>query len=449
MPDHRAPVGAHRPAQRVPGAPTGMRQWDLWRLPGPLRCYVIVVPTAATAAIGLAAVTTQWRDRDLLLFMAIVAAGSIVTWAIRDVQVPHGTLSRDMFAVWFLAAAVLLPPVYALLTPIPLTVARHWVMKSGVIHRRVFSAAACGLAYAGTSVAFHALPAGLVGDAPGGGVHILTWTAALAVCGATGLTVNNAFVLGALRLTEHVARLRELVWNREAIFTDLVQLSYGFAIAVPVALNPFLLPATVPIVLVQRRFMMHAQLLAQARIDAKTGLLNATTWQREAAVELTRAVRTHTPLALAMVDVDHFKLVNDTFGHLAGDLVLRELAGTLKSCLRAYDVIGRFGGEEFTILLPQTDPGEAERIAGRLCDRVASHVIVIDDDSREGFPLRITVSIGVAAISGSHRDLGDLMAAADHALYQAKKAGRNRVHALTDGSAKPRRVRCSDAGLDG
>ena len=117
----------------------------------------------------------------------------------------------------------------------------------------------------------------------------------------------------------------------------------------------------VPTVLLARRFMMHAQLVAQSRVDTKTGLLNASTWEREAATEIARAIRTKSPLALALVDIDHFKLVNDTYGHLAGDKALRAVTDALRNQLRAYDLAGRFGGEEFAILLLTRD----ERWKGR------------------------------------------------------------------------------------
>ncbi len=373
----------------------------------------------------------------MMLFAALIACGAIATEASRRIRAPRGAVVRDMQSIWFIAAAILLPPVYVLLAPIPLTAVTVWRVRGAVAYRRVFSAAANGVAYAATCVAFHALPAAVAGSAPGGGAHALTWTAALLVCGALGLAVNNALIIGAIRLSEPGARLRELALNREALFTDLVQLSYAFAITLPVAINPFLLPATVPIVLVQRRFMMHAQLLAQTRLDAKTGLLNAATWQREAAVELARAVRTRTPLAVAMIDLDHFKNVNDSFGHLAGDRVLRELAQTLQASLREYDIVGRFGGEEFTLLLPHTDPAEAAQIAERIRAQVDQRTTMIDDGSREGFRLRVTVSIGVATLNGSHRDLDDLIAAADSALYRAKNSGRNTVRVIADATDAP------------
>ena len=115
-----------------------------------------------------------------------------------------------------------------------------------------------------------------------------------------------------------------------------------------------------------RRSLMHQQLAAAARTDPKTGLLNATGWQREADAEVARALRTGTPLALLLVDVDHFKRVNDNHGHLIGDEVLRALTAELRRQVRESDVVGRFGGEEFTVLLPGTDDAGAYGIAERL-----------------------------------------------------------------------------------
>ena len=163
---------------------------------------------------------------------------------------------------------------------------------------------------------------------------------------------------------------------------DFAEFDLGVLITVVVAVNVALAVFAVPTVLLVRRFMMHAQLLAQSRIDTKTGLLNASTWEREAAVEITRAVRTGTPLALALVDIDHFKVVNDTYGHLVGDKALRAVTDALRSQLRAYDLAGRFGGEEFVVLLPQAREMDAINVAERLRAHIAAMSIPVGDDDR-------------------------------------------------------------------
>src|SRR5437660_10501987 len=94
--------------------------------------------------------------------------------------------------------------------------------------------------------------------------------------------------------------------------------------------------------------------MKDARTDSKTGLLNAATWERGATAEVIRAVRTRTQLAIALLDIDRFKVINDTYGHLTGDEVRKEIAHTLKTMLREYDLAGRLGGEEFTLLPQQT-----------------------------------------------------------------------------------------------
>jgi diguanylate cyclase (GGDEF)-like protein len=199
--------------------------------------------------------------------------------------------------------------------------------------------------------------------------------------------------------------------------------------------DPVLLVFAAPTVLLQRRFMMHAQLVSKARIDPKTGLLNAATWQREATIQVTRAIRTHTPLSVAIADLDHFKAVNDNYGHLAGDAVLAGIASAMSALLRDYDLLGRFGGEEFVFVLPQTGATEAERIAERLREKLSQIIIPINAGTVAESPLQVTVSIGVATLDGSRRDLDEMLAAADSALYEAKKTGRNRVCVLADSSA--------------
>jgi len=170
-----------------------------------------------------------------------------------------------------------------------------------------------------------------------------------------------------------------------------------------------------------RRQRRIAHLLEkQAHTDPLTGLANRRHFMEVAEAELARSRRYDTPLSMLMIDIDHFKEVNDAYGHRAGDRVLQQLARTCQEILREVDVAGRVGGEEFAILLPETEVEGAFEVAERLRTAVAAAEV----PREEGLPIRITVSVGVAAIDGS-TNLDTLMSQADDALYDAKHCGRN------------------------
>jgi diguanylate cyclase (GGDEF)-like protein len=161
---------------------------------------------------------------------------------------------------------------------------------------------------------------------------------------------------------------------------------------------------------------------AAASTDALTGLLNHGAMQVRVREEIARAARDGQPLCCVLIDLDDFKRVNDEHGHACGDTVLREFAGLMNDVVREGDTAGRWGGEEFALLLPDTALDGAKRVAERLRQALEERVIL----SPEGEPLHVTVSLGVAA----YPDLGgraELVAAADEALYRAKRAGKNQV----------------------
>ncbi len=413
---------------RFAGNPLGsVRSWQVWDLRGPLRCYVLAVPVVYAGVFAYAATTTTWQLRHLLVFAALLACGMAVTEANRSVPEPQGTLARDLQSVWYLAIAITLPPWYALAAPVPLAVHKLWRTRRMLIYRRIFSHAAIGLAYGLASVTFHSLPASVLGTSPGTGRHALYWVLAVAACGMIATIVNYGFILVAIRLSDPDARIRDLVGSRESLTADVLELSLAVALALVVAINPVLMALALPTVVLCRRYLMQAQLLAQARIDAKTGLLNAGTWQREAAAEFYRARRSDAPLALVMVDIDHFNSVNETAGLAAGDQVLQGIARTVTQNLQGSGLVGRFGGEQFAILLPQTGETEARRMAERLRDHIAGEPIAIEDGTHAGFVFRLTVSIGIAILDRSRRALAELIGAADKALSEAKTTGRNKV----------------------
>jgi diguanylate cyclase (GGDEF)-like protein len=233
-----------------------------------------------------------------------------------------------------------------------------------------------------------------------------------------------------------------VLWDRETLLLDLTESCVGILVAITCALSFALLLVAMPPVIMLQRSLMHQQLAAAARTDPKTGLLNATAWQREADGEVARALRSGMPLALLLIDVDHFKRVNDSHGHLIGDEVLRALAAELRQQVRESDVVGRFGGEEFTVLLPRTDTAGACGIAERLRGSTAT-LSISAADAR----ISVTVSIGVSVLGQHGSDLFELLAAADLALYRAKDAGRNQVMLYSPG-APGRESANSEASLE-
>ena len=408
-----------------------VRDWAWWQLPPVLRAYVGAIPLAALVFIGLAASRTVWTATDLMKFLLLLGCGMVSVAATPRVAYLKSGMARDFLTAWVLPVAILLPPIYAMLAPIPLQVLTQWRVHRGVVYRRVFTAAAISLAYGTASLLFRAFPASFAGPAIGAGTHALTWTLAVAVCEIVGGRGHHFLIVGAIKLTDPSVRLAELELNREALQADFAEFDLSVLITVVIAVNPVLAVAAVPTVLLARRFIMHEQLLAAARIDTKTGLLNASTWEREAEIEIARAVRMHIPLAVALMDIDHFKAVNDTYGHLIGDKALRAVTDALRSQLRGYDLAGRFGGEEFVVLLPQAREQDALSVAERLRAHIAGLSIPVDDRDESAGCVTLTISVGVASLDGESRELTDLLAAADAALYHAKETGRNKTHVIS------------------
>jgi diguanylate cyclase (GGDEF)-like protein len=411
------------------------RGWIWWQIPGILRLYVALVPLAAFAVMGFAASQTTWRLADVLKFTLLLACGLISVAATPRMAYLQSGSVKDFITAWVLPVAVLLPPVYAVMLPIPLFALTQWRAPTGFLHRRVFSAAAIGLSYGAGALVFRAFPVSFAGGAIGVGRHALTWAVAVMLCEIVGGSGHRFLILMGIKLSDPSVRLIRAEMNREALLGAFAEFDLGVLITLVVAVNPLLAAFAVPTVLLARRFMMHGPLVEQTRIDTKTGLLNAMTWEREAAVEVERAVRTGIPLAVALVDIDHFKRVNDTYGHLVGDRVLRAVVDGLRSQLRGYDLAGRFGGEEFILLLPQAREADARAVAERLREYVAGLEIPIDDEPDCCIFVRLTISVGVAALDGEQRELTDLMAAADAAMYYAKETGRNRTHVITSRAA--------------
>ena len=404
--------------------------WPLLALPPPVIVYVVSVIACDLGLTGWGLAVTPVRGADLSVFAVLLACGAVCIEATRRLGQPTG-VSRDLLSAWWLPIALLLPPVYALVAPLALGVLLDLRVRRAPLYRRIFSSAALGIAGASASIAFRQLgPVVAASGAvpwlayPGPHAWSIRPVAVLAAFGCAALfsLLNTCLVAVAAHTAEPQARWAEVLWDRESLLLDLTEICVGVLVTIAFVLSPVLLFMVLPPVVVLQRSLMHQQLQAAARTDAKTGLLNANAWQREADAEIARAVRAGQSLALLLADVDHFKRVNDTYGHLAGDEVLRGLAAELRQQVRESDVVGRFGGEEFVILLPRADTEEACKIAERL--RYRASVMSV---CAAGATVNVTISIGVAVLGVHGRDLFELLAAADLALYRAKDAGRDQV----------------------
>jgi two-component system cell cycle response regulator len=166
------------------------------------------------------------------------------------------------------------------------------------------------------------------------------------------------------------------------------------------------------------------QSMELAITDPLTGLYNRRYMESHTGLLVGRAVEREKPLSMLVLDIDHFKSVNDGYGHEAGDEVLREFADRLRSCIRGVDLACRLGGEEFVVVMPDTDMGIASRVAERIRRRMAGEPFSIDRGARS---IEVTISIGLSGLNGAE-DLPDqILKRADEALYRAKRTGRNRV----------------------
>jgi diguanylate cyclase len=173
----------------------------------------------------------------------------------------------------------------------------------------------------------------------------------------------------------------------------------------------------------------NRQLGTLSRTDGLTGLLNRVNWERMVSAEFKRHHRHGSPAALMMIDIDGFKAINDRYGHLSGDEVIRNVAVLLDGALREQDIPGRYGGDEFGVLLPDTDLAGALAIAERVRARIEAAVV----ESSDG--VRCSISVGVAAVRGEGDAARDWIGRADRALYRAKVMGRNRIAAEPEADA--------------
>jgi hypothetical protein len=238
-------------------------RWPLWELPRWLQALVACVIAVYCAATCTAVALTHVQTSQLQLFAVLVLCSAAAVELTRRVGEPSG-LVRDVYAVWDLPAAVLLPPAYALLAPIPRMALTQLRVRRTVFHRRAYTAAAVGLAYAAASLVFHAVVPGLgTGAGTGLGRHAVLWVLLVAGCGLLRLVLNDGLVLAAVKGSDPGTRLLREVAGPEAVFGSVAELSLGTLAAFAAVHTTLVILCVLPLVICLQRCLRHAQLLAE------------------------------------------------------------------------------------------------------------------------------------------------------------------------------------------
>lgn len=414
--------------------PRRWRPLEFPRLPRDLLSYLLTAEIAAIGWTVLAFRSGHLHHTELISF-AILA----VFFAVFEQISPRIERLRirmtdshtiDMTSVWTFAGVIALPAALsaALVALICLLTARTRLRAGKRPHRQVFSAASMMLGALAGSVLFHASRPHIA-HVSDGALQALAVVLALAAY----TVLNTSMVAGAMYLAARPMPVRALFGTGEENALELATLCLGGMTGLALLYKPWLsFLVIVPLMLLQRGALIK-QLEIAATTDPKTGLLNAVAWRHIAQKELSRAERDRRPSAVLIMDMDNFKAVNDTHGHLVGDAVLQAVADCLVDQLRDYDSVGRFGGEEFVAILPEVDL----EVARAITDRVLRAVRTLEVHTADGSTVGVTgfsASIGVALYPMNGGDVEALLHVADSALYAAKSAGRDRVEfvALAD-----------------
>jgi diguanylate cyclase (GGDEF)-like protein len=405
-----------------------VRDWRLWSVPARALALILSVELVAVTAAALS-VAASYRDcltatattRLALLLLLSIAYSEITYRMQRMRRYLGGAVLIGLHSVWAFAGVLILPFGYsAALACGPFVVA--------ALRRRQQKALAYRLTYTGATVVL----ATLAGKAVATGIQpritelppdVLTAVAIMAAA-ATFFVINIGLVIAAVYLASEAHSLAQLLPAREELGLEVATLVLGVMTAEINLRLVWLTPSVLILMLLLQRSSLVSQLEVAATTDSKTGLLNAAAWQELSQRELLRAQREGTPCAVLLMDLDHFKRVNDTAGHLAGDAALKAIGDALKRELRGYDAVARFGGDEFVIFLDDLEVTEARQVAERILSRVRGLVV---NKAGGGERIAFTASIGMAAYPLHGQVLTELIEQADCALYLAKQAGRDQI----------------------
>jgi diguanylate cyclase (GGDEF)-like protein len=356
-----------------------------------MRGAAVLLPLALVVA-GFAAAIAPLAGRDWALAGIILAAGLVQA----EISRRRGRVVVATTAAWSVAAAVAVHLTLAVAVVVVLTVYR-WG-RLGTLARDA-GVLACSLVAAHFAASF----------------------------GAWATPVLRPDTVGVLAVVAagaaHLVAYHVLTWRFRGVDLGLEAALLATGAVVGALASPLAVLAAVPVVVMLHNAGLTKQLETEASVDKKTGLATAAAWQAVA-----ERAFAETPAGLLMIDLDHFKRLNDTYGHRAGDDVLGAVGACLRSELRHTDLAGRFGGEEFTVVLPGADMMDTMATAERIRLAISRlRVTTVDNRGRHTVITGVTASIGAATQPHHGTNVRDCLRIADGHAYQAKRQGRNTV----------------------
>jgi diguanylate cyclase (GGDEF)-like protein len=399
-----------------------LRGWSLWQIGWTATSYLLAIECAALGVfVGEFSHVYRfapqfWMRAGLLLAMAVVYGEACDRIERLNRYLAADGMTTNQNSVICFAGVLTLPAQLAASLVLVVYAHTYWRGRqrgSAHLYRTIFMAGSTVLATFAAAGTYHGL---------GGQLGSVSPVDALVVLLTIGIytTGNLALLLVCLYLVSRPIDWRSLLPQRHHVAYENSTLLFGAFSAIVILHGPWLSPLILILVASLHRASLVTDLQHSANTDSKTGLLNSRGWHVMARQQLSQADSAGSPSAVLLIDLDHFKRVNDTHGHLAGDVVLKSVADILVKELRGYDAVGRYGGEEFIALLPGADGVAALAIGERLRYRICS---AAPDEL-----LAVTASVGVAVgLPRTALTLEDIIDAADVALYQAKTNGRDRV----------------------
>jgi diguanylate cyclase (GGDEF)-like protein len=450
---------AHRIRRWVPLAAACVshpRAWALWQARGPFVRLILAVDAVALTVIvvGLSTAAPLGRDDWAHWVALMICAGIHLVWSHRHEETRRESKkvspNVDWAGIWSVAALLVLP--------VPLTVALvvvvrlvRWFVARKPLHRYLFSTGSILFSAIVTTWFVRAIGV-QVGHTPGL-VHSTAQLLLMIAAGVLYAVIQAALVGVAFVLSTPDMPLSMALGSRAENTVSAVSAPLGALAAIALVTSP---AAVLVVSGIAVACTKYTSLNQDATYDLRTGLLNHSAWEQQAGRAIAQAQRSHAPCSVMFIDADKFKLINDTYGHPAGDAVLRALGDVLRRETRRGDLAARFGGEELVVLLPDTGPDQAAHAAERIRHVIGelsvpttntrgAPVILLGRDTPlpvdahgapqldgQGRPVdadcrTISVSIGVATASGPDISLESLTAVADAAVYAAKQNGRNQV----------------------